>query len=147
LHDEALQPRLEMPQKPPFQKAPSDARDGGIPMTRRRLLGSAAALGLSATAASAQDVAKWWNDLQGFGAGTGSPASSRPPGEKRQEQLNDLRTDAVPWRSDQMLDNMEGAIARYSQIVAKGGWPVIPPGPMLRAGDEGERVALLRRRP
>lgn len=34
----------------------------------------------------------------------------------------------------------------HERIAAAGGWPGIPDGPPLRRGDEGERVALLRRR-
>ena len=48
--------------------------------------------------------------------------------------LDDLRPDATPWRSDVMLNAVSAAIDRYQQIVASGGWPVVPPGKMMRAG-------------
>ncbi|GIX46261.1 MAG: peptidoglycan-binding protein [Candidatus Tectimicrobiota bacterium] len=38
------------------------------------------------------------------------------------------------------------ALARYRAIAAAGGWPAVPPGPALRRGDRGARVALLRAR-
>jgi L,D-transpeptidase YcbB len=101
----------------------------------------AAVLGLGASPAIAE-TPDWLNSVLGRTAS----ADSSPKPDRKIEPLNDLRPDAVPMRSDQMIDNVEAAIARYSQIVAKGGWPVIPPGPMLRPGDDSERVGLLRRR-
>jgi len=38
------------------------------------------------------------------------------------------------------------ALARYREVVAAGGWPILGEGPTLRPGDRGERVAILRRR-
>jgi murein L,D-transpeptidase YcbB/YkuD len=38
------------------------------------------------------------------------------------------------------------AIAHYQQIAAAGGWPELPAGPLLQAGQRDERVALLRDR-
>ncbi len=38
------------------------------------------------------------------------------------------------------------AEARYRRIVEAGGWPEIPPGPTLSAGDRSDRVPTLRRR-
>jgi len=35
---------------------------------------------------------------------------------------------------------------RLREIIAKGGWPVIPPGKTLRKGDRSSRVILLRKR-
>jgi L,D-transpeptidase YcbB len=114
-----------------------------VQLTRRRLLTGAACLGLgSSSVAQAQD-GDWFKGIFG-GNRTASADGDRP--ERKIEPLNDLRGDAVPWRSDQMLDNVDQAIARYAQIVEKGGWPVIPPGAMLRPGDDSERVGLLRRR-
>jgi L,D-transpeptidase YcbB len=121
----------------------SAAATGALRLTRRRLLTGAACLGLGSTAAQAQD-ADWLKSI--WGGNRAASADSTAKSERVADPLNDLRADAVPMRSDQMLDNVEAAIARYSDIVARGGWPVIPPGPMLRNGDEGERVALLRRR-
>jgi murein L,D-transpeptidase YcbB/YkuD len=38
------------------------------------------------------------------------------------------------------------ALARYRQIAAEGGWPELPAGTILQAGQRDERVALLRDR-
>jgi murein L,D-transpeptidase YcbB/YkuD len=38
------------------------------------------------------------------------------------------------------------ALGRYRAIAARGDWPSVPPGPALRAGDDGARVAALRAR-
>jgi murein L,D-transpeptidase YcbB/YkuD len=38
------------------------------------------------------------------------------------------------------------ALAGYKAIAAKGGWNPVPPGPPLKAGDHGPRVAALRAR-
>ena len=38
------------------------------------------------------------------------------------------------------------SLASYSALAAKGGWPPIPPGPRLRPGDTGPRVAALASR-
>jgi L,D-transpeptidase YcbB len=124
----------------PNQSASADQ----LRLTRRRLLMGAAAVGLGSSTAQAEDCSDWLKCL--FTPGRSASADQAGKSERVVEQLNDLRADAVPWRSDQMVDNIEAAIGRYSQIVAKGGWPVIPPGRMLRAGDDDERVGLLRRR-
>jgi murein L,D-transpeptidase YcbB/YkuD len=66
--------------------------------------------------------------------------------ERKPEPLQDLRPDSTPWRSDVMLDAMAAAIERYEKIVADGGWPVVPQGRMMRAGDDDPRVPILRKR-
>jgi murein L,D-transpeptidase YcbB/YkuD len=38
------------------------------------------------------------------------------------------------------------ALGRYRRIAARGGSELVPPGPTLRAGDRGERIAALRAR-
>jgi murein L,D-transpeptidase YcbB/YkuD len=100
----------------------------------------------SGTTAAAQD-GNWWEGITSFGTPdySGKRASlERTPA--RQDVLNDLRANEVPWRSDEMLSAMENAIARYEQIVNRGGWPIIPGNRMMRPGDDDERVAVLRRR-
>ena len=114
--------------------------------TRRNILASLAYVGLGTAAAHAQSGGNWWDGLPGFGRG---PGSAREISEKRErpvEVLNDLRVDGTPWRSDQMIDNMDAAIARYQQIVQRGGWPPVPTGRLLRPGDDDERIPILRRR-
>jgi len=38
------------------------------------------------------------------------------------------------------------ALKEYREILRTGGWGAVPPGPALKEGDRGERVAALRRR-
>lgn len=109
------------------------------------LLFAAVAAG-SGTSAAAQDGA-WWEGINSFGSpdysGKRASLERTPP---RKDNVNDLRPNEVPWRSDEMLAAMENAIARFEGIVNKGGWPAIPGERMLRPGDDDERVAYLRRR-
>lgn len=98
----------------------------------------------AAAPAAAQE---WWESIQGGGAtnyGKSTSTSEKP--ERKPEELADLRPDSTPWRSDVMLDAITAAIGRYEQIVASGGWPVVPPGRMMRGGDDDPRVPILRKR-
>ncbi len=81
-----------------------------------------------------------WDQLQGS---YGSADASRP---SKPEPLHDLRPDATPWRSDIMLNAISAAVARYQKIVDSGGWPLVPPGRMMRIGDDDPRVPILRKR-
>ena len=40
--------------------------------------------------------------------------------------------------------NLVAALARYQELSALGGWPVIPSGPAIRPGDRDSRVRLLK---
>jgi murein L,D-transpeptidase YcbB/YkuD len=99
-----------------------------------------------APAAAAQ--ANWWEGITGYGSpdysnrrGEDQDRAQRPP-----EPLDDLRPDPTPWRSDEMLAAMQAAIDRYQDIVDRGGWPIVPPGRLMREGDDDDRVPILRRR-
>jgi murein L,D-transpeptidase YcbB/YkuD len=62
-------------------------------------------------------------------------------------QANRIRAtlaDQVPPHREYAL--LRQALARYRQIAERGGLDSVPPGPTLRAGDRGERVAALRAR-
>lgn len=51
------------------------------------------------------------------------------------------------WVSDaQLYVQMREALARYREIQASGGWPQVPEGPTLRAGDSDSRIQILRQR-
>ena len=116
--------------------------------TRRNVLAGLAYTGLGSAVAHAQSGGNWWDGLPGFGRGTNN-SDVREASERRErvpEVLNDVRTDITPWRSDQMVENIEAAIARYQLIVQRGGWPMVPSGRLLRVGDNDERVPILRRR-
>lgn len=106
-------------------------------------------MGLTAPAprALAQSSGNWWEGIQGFGSPDYSNQGRKPEKTPAQpENLNDLRPDDIPWRSDEMLEQIDRGIARYERIASKGGWPLIPGNRMLRPGDSDERVAALRRR-
>lgn len=99
---------------------------------------------MGASAGAGQASAQSWLESLGFGGPGASRASTK---ETRQaEQLNDLRPGKTPWRSDEMLQNMDQAIERYEKIVANGGWPVIPQGRLLRLDDDDDRVVPIKRR-
>lgn len=94
--------------------------------------------------------ANWWESITGTGTpdytGRRQSERERERAERQLEPLNDLRPDPTPWRSDEMLAAMEAAIDRYQNIASQGGWPLVPPGRMMREGEDDERVPLLRRR-
>lgn len=112
-----------------------------------RGLALVAAIGIWSGPSAVAQGANWWEGITGFGppdySGKRASLERTPP---RQDSLNDLRPNDVPWRSDEMLAAMEQAIGRYERIVNGGGWPLIPGTRMLRPGDDDERVAYLRRR-
>ena len=120
---------------------------GGSRLSRRSLLATAAGGAVSAAAgkAMAQSPFSWIENLSGQGFGDGRKAPSSEP-SKAQEQLNDLRPDNVPWRSDEMLGRMDQAIERYERIVANGGWPAIPAGRLLRLDDDDDRLIAIKKR-
>jgi hypothetical protein len=114
------------------------------------VLGGAAALLLLAVPAHAQAAqANWWESITGFG--TPDYTGRRDDGERERatrarEPLDDLRPDPTPWRSDEMIASMEAAIERYQELASAGGWPLVPPGRMMREGEDDERVPILRKR-
>ena len=97
------------------------------------------AVNTSSPAAAEND---FWNAIQGFGGGN----TPEPKRAAVVDDLNDLRPNNVPYRSDEMLTAMDGAFARYQQIVSNGGWVEIPGVRMMRPGDDDQRVPFLRRR-
>ena len=112
------------------------------------LAAGAAMLGLVllAPGAKAQSDTDWWNGIRSFGTPsyTDKPRSERP--EAKPDAVNDLRTGPIPLRSDEMIAQLDKAIALYQTIVGRGGWPVVPGNRMIRPGDDDERVPALRRR-
>jgi murein L,D-transpeptidase YcbB/YkuD len=59
---------------------------------------------------------------------------------KVRQALADLAPAQAGYRS------LKQALAQYREIAARGGWPAVPPGPTLKPGEKGERVAALRAR-
>lgn len=106
------------------------------------MLAAMLVVGIGAEVAKAQS----WSGTQ-FGAPFGDTfdrGQDKP--ERKPELLQDLRPDSTPWRSDVMLDAMAAAIERYEKLVSDGGWPLVPQGRMMRAGDDDPRVPILRKR-
>jgi L,D-transpeptidase YcbB len=119
-------------------------RPGAV--SRRALLGQAF-LSLGALAAASPALAQggnaWWDNLfNGQSQASASTATVR----KQAEQLNDLRPDSTPWRSEAMLEAIEGAIRKFEQIASKGGWPQVPGSRLIRPEDDDERIPMVRRR-
>ncbi len=101
--------------------------------------------GVTTMAKAQANEANWWEGIPGFG----SPSFNKPrEAEKsaKPDEVNDLRPDNIPWRSDEMLSQMDRAIEQYRQIVSKGGWPLVPGTRMMRPGDDDERMPALRKR-
>ena len=53
---------------------------------------------------------------------------------------------SVPMLSPSTVDSTAAAIAQYEGIVARGGWPQVPPADRLRIGNRHPSVVLLRKR-
>ena len=124
-------------------EAGPDAGQGQLP-TRRSVLGGLAGVvagGVGVSSAMASDE-KWYERV--FNS-TGSTSRRRRRASRKPVPLNDLRTGPVPLRSDEMLGQIDAAIARYRQIVAKGGWPKTKTLRLLRPGDDNEAIPKIRR--
>jgi len=128
---------------------------GGMWQRSIGMLGLIAALVLLTASAHAQAAqANWWEGITGFGTPdyTGERAERRARERARERAArlsqppDDLRPDPTPWRSDEMVSAMVAAIDRYQYIVSEGGWPYVPPGRIMREGEDDERVPILRRR-
>ncbi len=57
----------------------------------------------------------------------------------------DVRT-SIPTLSPEIIEATSRAIQQYSDIVARGGWPVVPADRKLKLGMKGDAVATLRER-
>lgn len=115
---------------------------------KHRLAAAAATLiGLTVVAVSNSAIAnpsRWWEGLNESSDPRRSTVDRPTSSQLNKVPLEDLRRNAVPWRSDEMLFAMDRAIARYQRIVAKGGWPAMPGKRMIRVGDIDDRVPALR---
>lgn len=118
--------------------------EAGPVASRRAMLGglSAVAALTAAAPAFAQSTTSWADQI--FGA-TSRPTSAADE-RKKPEVLEDLRPNAVPFRSDVMVEALEAAINKYQTLVERGGWPAVPGTKMIRPEDDDERVPSLRRR-
>jgi murein L,D-transpeptidase YcbB/YkuD len=111
----------------------------------RRTFCRSAAFTLAAFASPAIAQDRWWEkSFPGYERDGPRPTANND--RRRPEDLNDLRPDRVPLRSQEMIDALDGAIQRYQQIVSNGGWPAIPGSRPVRPEDNDERVGLVYRR-
>jgi murein L,D-transpeptidase YcbB/YkuD len=92
---------------------------------------------LGGTAAFAQDPIK--EVLQNGGAEWSDGFDAASVGAA------DIRT-TIPTMSPQIIGALQLAIAQYSDIVARGGWPEVPATTKLRIGVSDPAVAVLRQR-
>lgn len=58
-----------------------------------------------------------------------------------QNKIQEALWDLFPPYSG--YNKLRQALARYRDIAVQGGWPIIPYGPLMREGQQGERVAAL----
>ena len=137
-----------LPNHPPLGDAVCRPLFGaGLRRIAMLLVGVAVAALAGPGTALAQEGPKWWEQLPGFSTPGGSSQGAVKTTAKAVSQpLNDLRANPVPMRSELMIDALERAIARYQQIVTRGGWPKIPSTRLMRPGDDDERVTVLRQR-
>jgi murein L,D-transpeptidase YcbB/YkuD len=47
---------------------------------------------------------------------------------------------------EELYRQLQACLAKYRDLAASGGWPVVPDGPTLRPGDKDERLPVLERR-
>jgi len=111
---------------------------------RTALLGAAATLVGTPSAWAQTSSASWLDNLTGFS----NPAARAPEAARaaEPEQLADLRSGTMPWRSEAMVEAISDSIGRHEQLAKQGGWSAIPPGRVVRPGEGDERMPTVRRR-
>src|SRR5579872_4382773 len=121
-----------------------DDRKGARPDRRAFLRGAGgiaafAAAGLSAGAAFAED------DALDALIGETQRRSLGPNFDEASRTIH-MPKASVPTVSAETAQTTEQAIDRYAGIVARGGWPQVPPVNVLRLGDRHPSVTALRTR-
>ena len=111
----------------------------GVTIVRKGVLAAAVlAAGLSAVPAFAQDpIGQVLQQSGGSEWSDGFDAAS--------VSADDVRT-SIPTMSPQIIGALQTAITQYSDIVARGGWPMVPSDKALRIGMSDPAVAVLRQR-
>jgi murein L,D-transpeptidase YcbB/YkuD len=136
------QQRHQQPEGRPASAAKDDGSPGGV--SRRGLVGGAAAASLAVGTSSALAQEQWWE--RAIRESRPTPRA-RPKPRQSKPDMNDLRTGPVPWRSDEMLMAMDKAIERFERIAANSrNWPTIPKGRLLRRGEYDSRIPIVRQR-
>ncbi|MFC5067975.1 L,D-transpeptidase family protein [Flaviflagellibacter deserti] len=105
--------------------------------TTRR--GVAAFLGLAIVAAAAPAFAQQKTAMQGVSVEWGDRFDSAPAAAR-------MPKTTVPIISEQTLASTTAALQQYIQIENQGGWPAIPPGPVLKLGSRDPAVRIVRQR-
>lgn len=92
--------------------------------------------------------AEWWEQIPGFGGGYGERRRAEPvkSANPARESFEDLRPNATPWLSEDMVAAIDSAIERYQRVAERGGWKAIPRGRTIRPGDDDERIPLVKQR-
>jgi murein L,D-transpeptidase YcbB/YkuD len=109
-----------------------------LPLSRRGFAWGLAATGLTATCAIET----------AFAAPADPQFSSQAEWEQKYDadaRLNVPRT-TTPILSPQTVAATEAAIQQYRDLVARGGWLIVPAGHTLKIGSKGAAVVALRRR-
>jgi murein L,D-transpeptidase YcbB/YkuD len=112
------------------------------------------AAGLAGAAVVASGLAAGAALAQGFNP-YGSFTDSGPVTAEEKARREQVRTDLydrlspayrldVPFVSEAQIAALQEAIARYRQIVAAGGWPLVNGKVTLRKGDSGIEIATIR---
>lgn len=113
----------------------------------RVTFGAAAGLALSPVVfpgMARAESTRWWENKRDL---------SLQERRARRQQFSDQMTARlgpayqtnIPFVSQQSIDGLSQAIARYRQIVASGGWRQFPDGMTIRPNDRGNHVLELRR--
>jgi murein L,D-transpeptidase YcbB/YkuD len=105
------------------------------------ILGAGLAWGAGPSPASAQDADTSWMHFPG----SAYARAADPTDRAFIKEWEATPPKGYPTLSPAGIAVMKAAIARYSDIVAKGGWKPLPPAP-LQPGATGDAVALLRER-
>ena len=116
-----------------------------------RLIAVAAAAMVLAAIAPGRLSAGLLDPLNPFASGTTGPLT--PEDKVRRDQArNELQNRlspgyrmSVPFVSEASVAALGQAVERYKSIVAEGGWPAVPTGNTIRAGDLASEVVAIRR--
>jgi murein L,D-transpeptidase YcbB/YkuD len=87
-----------------------------------------------------------------LGAATAATAQERDAGQADWPQSYEaspgmvVGRESTPFLSPATVAATEAVIQKYQDLVARGGWGQVPPGPELKVGSKGPRVQALRQR-
>jgi L,D-transpeptidase YcbB len=105
-------------------------------LTHGILTGAVGAI-LCRTAAAEDQILQTLIDTQGSDFGQSFDSASRTV---------HMPKPSLPTLSPSTAETTEQAIGQYEAIVARGGWPTVPPSDLLRLGNRQPSVQALRRR-